>query len=116
MDLFNGFLLDFTSSGSSELGRTLQKNDDYDDDDDDDAADDDEVLLQRSYQGRNIWDDLIIEKSQDQDQDLSGTTICCCSALRCRTFFRPILSLVLALTLVLALAWNIFFLRFGFWS
>ena len=27
-----------------------------------------EVRFKRSYQGRNIWDDPIIEKSQDQDQ------------------------------------------------
>ena len=26
------------------------------------------LLLKRTYQGRNIWDDPIIEKSQDQDQ------------------------------------------------
>ena len=26
------------------------------------------VLVKRRYQGRNVWDDPIIEKSQDQDQ------------------------------------------------
>ena len=26
------------------------------------------MMVKTSYQGRNIWDDLIIEKSQDQDQ------------------------------------------------
>ena len=25
-------------------------------------------MIKRTYQGRNIWDDPIIEKSQDQDQ------------------------------------------------
>ena len=25
-------------------------------------------IIKRTYQGRNIWDDPIIEKSQDQDQ------------------------------------------------
>ena len=25
--------------------------------------------IERSYQGRSIWDDPIVEKSQDQDQD-----------------------------------------------
>ena len=26
------------------------------------------TVFERTYQGRNIWDDPIIEKSQDQDQ------------------------------------------------
>ena len=26
------------------------------------------TVFERTYQGRNVWDDPIIEKSQDQDQ------------------------------------------------
>ena len=31
------------------------------------------IKFKRTYQGRNIWDDPIIEKSQDQDQRAAAT-------------------------------------------
>ena len=56
------------------------------------------VVIERSYQGRNIWDDPIIEKSQDrgqgQDQD---------HLLLQRSALPHYLVLALTLTLVLVL-------------
>ena len=58
--------------------------------------------IKRTHQGRNIWDDPIIEKSQDQDQGQGQGQD---HLLPQRAALPPFL--VLALTLVLALVRNI---------
>ena len=55
-------------------------------------------MFKRMYQGRNIWDDPIIEKSQDQDQGQGQGQD---QKLRQRSALRQ--QMVLALTLVLVL-------------
>ena len=55
-------------------------------------------FLKRTYQGRNIWDDPIIEKSQDQDQGQGQGQD---QKLRQRSALQQ--QMVLALTLVLVL-------------
>ena len=56
--------------------------------------------IKRSYQGRNIWDDPIIEKSQDQDQGQGQGQD---QKLRQRSALRQQMVLALTLTLVLTL-------------
>ena len=53
--------------------------------------------LKRTYQGRNIWDDPIIEKSQDQDQGQGQSQN---QKVRQRSALQQ---MVLALTLTLVL-------------
>ena len=52
--------------------------------------------IKRTYQGRNIWDDPIIEKSQDQDQGQGQDQI-----MRQRSALQQQMVLVLTLILVL---------------
>ena len=54
----------------------------------------------RTYQGRNIWDDPIIEKSQDQDQGQGQGQD---QKWRQRSALRQQMVLALTLTLVLVL-------------
>ena len=56
----------------------------------------------RTYQGRNIWEDPIIEKSQDQGQGQGQD-----QKWRQRSALRQRMVLALTLTLVLALVRNI---------
>ena len=57
------------------------------------------LIVKRTYQGRNIWDDPIVEKSQDQDQGQGQGQ----DHLLPQRAALPHLYLVLALTLALVL-------------
>ena len=54
------------------------------------------TIFERSYQGRNIWDDPIIEKSQDQGQGEGRDQI-----MQQRSVLQQQMVLALTLTLVL---------------
>ena len=58
-------------------------------------------FLKRTYQGRNIWDDPIIEKSQDQDQGQGQGQD---QIMRQRSALQQQMVLTLTLVLVLTLA------------
>ena len=58
-------------------------------------------MVKRTYQGRNIWDDPIIEKSQDQDQGQGQGQDQI--KLQQRSALRQQMVLALTLTLVLVL-------------